>query len=102
MGDRYVTLYVMQRNVKDKEKNSEIIAVFKRLKIKHIIVNLSEKIDLYGNEISLEGPFAIDFSGNGPIKNPSPPLAVAGNKTFNGFEEIKGNMDYLKRNYSEL
>lgn len=102
MGDSYVTLYMMQRNIKDKERNCEIIDTFKRLRIKHRVVNLSEKIDLYGNEINLEGPFAIDFSGSGPIRNPSPPVAVAGNKIFNGFEEIKGNMDYLKRNYSEL
>jgi hypothetical protein len=78
-----------------------VLGDFKRYKIKHKIVDVSEKIDLYGNKVTLEGAFAIDFSSNGRINVPITPLVAADDKFFYGSDEIKSNLKYLSANYPD-
>jgi hypothetical protein len=100
MSRGYVVLFVKARK-KLSDKTREIISNFQKYKIKYILVDLSEQIELYGNKVTLEGAFAIDFSDNGKVKVPITPLATADDKLFNGAEEINKNLEYLKENYSE-
>jgi len=98
MGNGYVVLYVKGQGKCD-ENTKEVLESFQKNKIKHRIVDLTEKIDLYGNRITLEGAFAIDFSQNKKI--PITPLAAADDKVFSGSEEIRKNLKYLSENYPE-
>ena len=94
-----MVLFVKAKEQMD-QKTQEILDNFRKYKIKHKIVDLTEKIELYGNKVTLEGAFAIDFSENGKIKIPITPLVTAGDRLFNGAEEIKRNLEYLRKNYS--
>jgi len=96
-----VILYVRWHNKDYREASAKVIEKFNKLKIRHVIVDLSEKFRLYGNEVSYEGPFALEFSGSKSVEMPRLPLAVAGDRIFNGLEEIEGNLHYLQKNYSE-
>ena len=100
MEKAYVVLYVRQ-NDRYKELNLKVIERFNSLKIRHKTINLSDKFRLYGNEITYEGPFALEFSGSRSVETPQLPLVVAGDKILNGFEEIENNLSYLQKNYSE-
>jgi len=101
METRYVILYIRQYNEKYKALNLKIIDEFRKLNIEFKIIDLSEKFTLYGNEISYEGAFALDFSGSKSVIVPHPPLVVAGERIFNGSEEIRNNLPYLQENYSK-
>ena len=96
----YVLLYV-NRGSQDNQEFKELVKKLEELKIKHKIIDLNGKFDLYGNEISLEGLFSLDFSGMCNISIPITPLAVAGNKLYSGSREIFENLEYLKQNYKE-
>jgi len=99
MEPEYVVLYVRQ-NGKYREFNAKLIKILKSQNIRHITIDLSEKHNLYGNEVPFEGAFALEFSGLGTVKTPTLPLAVAGEKIFSGLAEIEDNLEYLRKNYS--
>jgi len=101
MADGYVVLYIKGSPEND-DKAKQILEKFEELKIRHKVVNLSEEISLYGNKITLEGFFALDFSGMRDVKVPLTPLAVAEDKIFNGFDKISEGLDYLRKNYAEI
>ena len=100
MVDRYVVIYI-NGNPENDSRAKKILEKFEELKIKHKLINLNEEIDLYGNKMTLEGFFALDFSGMGDVKVPRTPFAVAEDKIFDGFDKISENLDYLARNYAE-
>lgn len=99
MSDGCVVLFLKYKERPD-HKTKEILDDFRKFKIRHKIVDLTEKFELYGNKVTLEGAFAMDFSENGKTKVPITPLATTGEELFNGPEEIKRNLEYLKKNYS--
>jgi len=100
VGNGYVTLFV-RRRAQLNQKTEALINDLQKLRIKHKIVDVTEKIELYGNKVTLEGAFAMDFSENGKVKVPTTPLATVDDKLFNGLEEIKSNLEFLRKNYSE-
>lgn len=100
MGNGYVTLFV-RRRAQLNQKTEALIDDLQKLRIKHKIVDITEKIELYGNKVTLEGAFAMDFSDNGKVKVPTTPLVTVDDKLFNGLEEIKSNLEFLRKNYSE-
>ena len=95
-----MVLYI-NGNPENNNRTKEILGKFEKLKIKHKLVNLSEEIRLYGNMMTLEGFFALDFSGIGDVKVPHTPFVVAEDKIFNGFKKISENLGYLVENYAE-
>jgi hypothetical protein len=99
MSNGYVVLFIRGKGERD-ERTREILEDFKAHKIKYKIVDLNEKIELYGSEVTLEGAFALDFSGNGTV--PTTPLAVADDRRFNGSEEIRKNLKFLRENYPDF
>jgi len=96
----YVLLYVNKTSEENPEFQ-EILKKFKEFKIKHRIVDLNGKLNLYGNETSLEGLFALDFSETYDISIPVTPLAVAEGRLYSGSREIFENLEYFKQNYPE-
>ena len=100
MSDNYVVLFVRGKAEKN-EKVREVLNDFKEWRIKHRIVDLTEEIQLYGNKVTLEGAFAIDFSKNGRTRIPVTPFATAGGKIFSGSDKIKENLTYLSNNYPD-
>jgi len=96
----YVLLYVNKTSGENQEFQ-ELLKKIKELKIKHKIIDLNRKLNLYGNEISLEGLFALDFSGMRNVNIPVTPLAVAGGRLYSGSREIFENLEYFKQNYPE-
>jgi len=100
MSNGYVVLFVKGKERLDK-KTQEVLDSFREHKIKHKIVDLHEKIELYGNKVTLEGAFAIDFSNNGKVAVPITPLVAADDRFFYGSEEIKNNLKYLSANYPD-
>lgn len=101
MADRYVVLYIKGSPEND-DKAKQILERFEKFKIRHKVVNLSEEFSLYGNKTTLEGFFALDFSGTGDVKVPRTPFAVAEGKIFNGADKIFEGLEYLRKNYAEI
>jgi hypothetical protein len=97
MSNGYVVLFIRGQagDVKD------VLNSLQACKIKHKVVDLCEKIELYGNKVTLEGSFAVDFSQSGGMKVPITPMVAADGKIFSGSEEIKKNIGYLQKHYSD-
>lgn len=100
MADGYVVLYIKGKQEND-NRTKQILERFEKLNIRHKVVDLDEEFTLYGNKMTLEGVFTLDFSGMGDIKVPRTPLAVAEKKVSNGFDEILEDLEYFRRNYAE-
>lgn len=83
------------------KKTKQLLVKLEKMKIKHKIVNLNEEVSLYGNKMTLEGFFALDFSGVGDVNVPITPFAVADDKIFNGVDKISENLEYLEKKFGE-
>lgn len=96
----YVVVYINKASGENQEF-LEVLKKFREHKIKHKIVDLNKKFNLYGNEISLEGSFALDFSGMSDVSIPVTPLAVAHGRLYSGSRKILENIEYFQQNYPE-
>lgn len=100
MADGYVVLYIKKSQEND-DRTNQILERFEELKIRHKVVDLSTEFTLYGNRMTLEGFFTLDFSGMGDVKVPCTPFAVAEDKIFSGANGILEDLEYLRRNFAE-